>query len=297
MSMRPVGHDRVGRGGALSTSSALCVCLTMPAVRQSPCARSVMVMPFSVNFTLLASGNVDGLCAASAVKYAVIVLFNRSRVHALLVPPVPPAAVPPPPPRPAAAEPPLPATFDPPAPPPPVETVPPAPPGATVPAAPPLEDPPLPPLPAVPPLPARPLAPATLPPVLDPPAPPAVAPPVPAALPPAPAALVPAPPPAPVSEPPPPHAASNSSEARLSGLSQRFEAATTTAYRRTFIESSLYRWRAIVIRQTRKAAHESSRRRLPERPATKRARRARGDSLDASPSPREAATQSDPASP
>src|SRR6185369_12492068 len=67
----------------VSVSSALCVYLTAPAFCQSPWP-SCSTSPFSVNFTSSPSCKDDGSCAASASKYASIVVFSSSRVHAAL---------------------------------------------------------------------------------------------------------------------------------------------------------------------------------------------------------------------
>ena len=67
MSMVPSGTTAWVAELQISTSSALCG--TSPR-RRSSTARlpSVDTLPFSVNFTLLATGSVEALCAASAVK-------------------------------------------------------------------------------------------------------------------------------------------------------------------------------------------------------------------------------------
>ena len=67
MSMLPSGTTACVAELQISTSSALCEYFTAPAVRHSP-SPSVITLPFSVNFTFAASGSVEELCAASAVK-------------------------------------------------------------------------------------------------------------------------------------------------------------------------------------------------------------------------------------
>ena len=59
MSMFPSGTTACVAEPQISTSSALCVYFTAPAVFQSP-SPSAITLPFSVNFTFAASGSVDG---------------------------------------------------------------------------------------------------------------------------------------------------------------------------------------------------------------------------------------------
>ena len=67
MSMVPSGTTAWVAELQSSTSSALCEYFTAPAVIHSPWP-SVITLPFSVNFTLVATGNVAALCVASAEK-------------------------------------------------------------------------------------------------------------------------------------------------------------------------------------------------------------------------------------
>src|SRR3569832_1300034 len=87
----------------VETSSALCAPFSAPAVFHMPSWPTISTLPFSVNFTLLASGSVAAECAVSAVKYASTVPFRKSRVQAPpLAPPPPPVIWPPVPPLPDA---------------------------------------------------------------------------------------------------------------------------------------------------------------------------------------------------